>query len=121
MLSLWGWQDLWLALFPLEPIVLVAQSLDFFGLLGYFGRQLFHQVHQRDDHLAHTFIFNALGIEIFYHTDTLHVPSGFRLVDLPLSRRFGYIALTIHAHFSATGQGQKCLFHDVMGYAPPNY
>jgi hypothetical protein len=77
-------QDLWLALFTFEPIVLVAQPLDFFGLLGHFGRQLFHQVHQRDDDVAQTFIFNALGIELFYHTNTLHVPSGFRLVDLPL-------------------------------------
>ena len=57
--------DLRLALFPLEPIVLVAQTLDFFGLLFHLGRQLFHQVHQIQDHLPHTFVCNGVGIEVF--------------------------------------------------------
>src|SRR5438874_1228874 len=34
--------DVRLALFPLEPIVLVAQTLDFFSLLLHFGVQGFH-------------------------------------------------------------------------------
>src|SRR5229473_5067753 len=97
-------QDLWLALFSLEPIVLIAQSLDFFGLLGHFDRQLLHHVHQRDEHLAQTFIFNRCGIKIFYHIPTLHVPLGFCPVHLRLSRRFGHTALTIPAHFIVTGQ-----------------
>ena len=72
-------QDLRLALFSFEPIVLVAQSLDFFGLLGHLDRQVLHQVHQRDEHLAQTFIFNRCGINIFYHAHTLHLPPGFCL------------------------------------------
>ena len=55
----------WLALFSLEAIVLVAQTLYFFGLLLDFGVQGFHQIHQINDHLAQRFILNAVGIQIF--------------------------------------------------------
>jgi hypothetical protein len=50
---------------PHAPIVLVTQTLNLFGLLLHFGREVFHQVHQIEKHLAQTFIFNAVGIEIF--------------------------------------------------------
>ena len=56
--------DLGLALFPFEPMVLVAQTLDFFGLLLNGGRQVFHQIHQIQDHLANRFIFNSGRIEV---------------------------------------------------------
>ena len=57
--------DLGLALFSLESIDLIVQLLDFFGLLLTGGLLGFHQVHQIDDHLAHTFFSNGGGIEVF--------------------------------------------------------
>src|SRR6266496_3682938 len=62
---------------PLEAMVFIAEALNLFGLLGHFDRELFHQIHQRDEHLAQTFIFNRCRIEIFYHIPTVPVPLGF--------------------------------------------
>ncbi len=59
------WLDVRLALFSLEAIVLLTQTLNFFDLLLNFGGQVFHQVHQVHDHLAQCFILNGVGIEIF--------------------------------------------------------
>src|SRR6266487_528614 len=69
------WLETGLALLTLEPIVLVAQTLDFFGLLLHFGRQVFYQVHQSDDHLAHRFILDRVGVEVFYHSKSVQALS----------------------------------------------
>ena len=57
--------DLGLALFPLEPIDLIALTLNGCRLLLNGGLLGFYHVHQIDDHLAHRFIGNRVRIEVF--------------------------------------------------------
>src|SRR5260370_15581691 len=50
------------ALFAFESLDLVAELLNEFVLLHQFPREPFHHIHQLNDHLAHSFIFNCGGI-----------------------------------------------------------
>src|SRR6266536_6519093 len=106
--------DLRFALFSLEAIVFIAQALNLFGLLGHFDRELFHQIHQRDEHLAQTFIFNRCRIEIFYHIPTVPVPLGVRLGSCLSLGSLGTRSSSSLRLSADHVRGPTCFFHQLI-------
>jgi hypothetical protein len=77
-------------LFPFEPLDLVAESVDFFSQFGNEPIPLVHCVHQIQDPLAQILLLHPtgvqlfeVGVQLFFHATTLHLPSFARLGLLP--------------------------------------